>query len=66
MKENNDKVSVFNLAMNAKNRLSILKDKDVGNSVCNIFAEGSIEDSIEDLGKSIRASINQFDEDYFY
>jgi len=53
------------MIINARNRLKFIDKSALGTASVNIFAEGNINLSIEELGKRIRNSINQLDDEYF-
>jgi len=63
MINNNDQQSLFNIIINAKNRVEFMKDRYIGNSFSMVFAEGIQNNTLEELGKSIRNSILSFDQD---
>jgi len=63
MINNQDSESLLFIIANGRNRLKYIDNKALGNSTINLFAEGNINLSIEDLGKRIRDAINQFSED---
>jgi len=65
MINNQDKDSLLCLIINARNRLNFINKSSLGTATVNIFAEGNINLSIEELGRRIRNPINQLDEDYF-
>lgn len=58
-----DKESLFNIVLNAKNRVDFMDDKYIGNSFTAVFAEGKQSDTLEQLGQSVRKAINSFNQD---
>jgi len=58
-----DKESLFNIVLNAKNRVDFMNDKYIGNSFTAVFAEGKQGDTLEELGQSVRKAINSFNQD---
>jgi len=65
MINNKDTDSLLFMIINARNRLQFIDKSALGTASVNIFAEGNINLSIEELGKRIRNSINQLDDEYF-
>lgn len=65
MINNQDSDSLLFMVVNGRNRLDFIDKKAVGNATVNVFAEGHINLSIEELGKRIRDAINQISEDMF-
>lgn len=63
MINNQDTDSLLFFIINARNRLNFIDKSSLGTSCVNLFAEGNINLSIEELGRRIRNSINQLDED---
>lgn len=63
MINNQDTDSLLFFIINARSRLPFIDKKALGTATVNLFAEGNINLSIEDLGKRIRDSINTLDED---
>jgi len=63
MINNKDTDSLLFMIINARNRLQFIDKSALGTASVNIFAEGNINLSIEELGKRIRNSINQLDDD---
>jgi hypothetical protein len=63
MVNNDDKESLLNIVLNAKNRVDFINDSYIGNSFTAVFAEGSQNHSLQELGQSVRKAINSFNQD---